>query len=219
MMRILVVFGVLASFATAASAGGLASLEAFIRTVKSGQAEFTQVVTAPARDGQPPRVKTSSGRFEFSRPNRFRFDYAKPFVQTIVADGQTLWLHDVDLNQVTARKQSAVLGSTPAALIASAADLQALQADFVLADAPDKDGLQWVLATPKSKEGQLQSVRVGFRVTGEGDATTSTLAVLEILDSFGQRSVLTFAGFKLNPVLNASSFQFKVPAGADLIRQ
>lgn len=205
--------------ANGVSAGGLKSLENFVRTVKTGQADFTQVVTSPAREGQAPRAKTSSGQFEFSRPNRFRFDYAKPFVQTIVADGQTLWLHDVDLNQVTARKQASVLGSTPAALIASAADVQALQADFVLADAPDKDGLQWVLATPRSKDGQLQSVRVGFRSTGDASAATSTLEVLEILDSFGQHSVLTFAGFKVNPALPASSFQFSTPKGADVIRQ
>ena len=219
MNRFLVALVVLVSFATAAQAGGLASLETFVRTVKSGQADFTQVVTSPARDGQPARVKSSSGRFEFSRPNRFRFDYAKPFVQTIVADGQTLWLYDVDLNQVTARKQSAVLGSTPAALIASAADLQALQTDFVLTDAPDHEGLQWVLATPRSKEGQLQSVRVGFRSTGEGVTASSTLAVLEILDSFGQRSVLSFKQMQINSGLAASTFVFKPPAGVDVIRQ
>jgi len=201
------------------NAGGLSSLETFVKTVKTGQADFTQVVTSPTRDGQAPRVKTSSGQFEFARPNRFRFDYAKPFVQTIVADGQTLWLHDVDLNQVTARKQAAVLGSTPAALIASAANVQALQADFVLADAPDQDGLQWVLATPKAKDGQLQSVRVGFRTTVGPDDSATTLEVLEILDSFGQRSVLTFADFKVNPPMMASTFQFSTPKGADLIRQ
>jgi len=194
-------------------------LEDFVRTVKTGQADFTQVVTSPAREGQAPRVKTSSGKFEFSRPNRFRFDYAKPFVQAIVADGQTLWLYDVDLNQVTARKQAAVLGTTPAALIASAADVQALQEDFVLSDAPDSDGLQWVLAKPKSKDGQLQSVRIGFKVAGDASAATSALAVLEILDSFGQRSVLTFVDFKVNPVLAASNFHFKTPPGADVIRQ
>jgi outer membrane lipoprotein carrier protein len=109
-----------------------AELEAFVKTVKSGRAEFTQVVTSPTREGQQPKVKTSSGTFEFQRPNRFRFVYKKPFEQTIVADGQTLWLHDVDLNQVTARKQSAALGSTPAALIAAAPDLSALQKDFAL---------------------------------------------------------------------------------------
>ena len=120
-------------------AGGLESLESFVKTVKSGKADFTQVVTAPAKEGQAARSKTSSGSFEFARPSRFKFVYKKPFEQTIVADGQTLWLYDVDLNQVTARKQSAALGSTPAALIAAAPDLKALQADFALADAPDKD--------------------------------------------------------------------------------
>ena len=201
----------IAAYASYSWAGGLESLESFVKTAKTGRADFTQVVTAPAKEGQAPRVKTSTGTFEFSRPGRFKFVYKKPFEQSIVADGQTLWLFDVDLNQVTARKQSQVLGSTPAALIAAAPDLKALQADFTLADAPDKDGLQWVVATPKARDGQLQSVRVGFKA--------ATLNALEILDSFGQRSLLTFAQFEMNPALNAAAFQFKPPPGADVIRQ
>ncbi|MDE2417819.1 MAG: outer membrane lipoprotein chaperone LolA [Burkholderiales bacterium] len=194
-----------------ARAGGMEGLESFVRTVKSGRADFSQVVTSPARDGQAARSKTSSGTFEFSRPNRFKFIYRKPFEQTIVADGQTLWLYDVDLNQVTARKQAAALGTTPAALIASAADLRALEAEFLLADLPEKDDLQWVQATPKARDSQLQSVRLGFR--------QDQLAVLEILDSFGQRSVMTFKAFQANAKLDANSFQFKPPAGADVVRQ
>lgn len=201
----------------AAWADGLESLENFVRTVRSGRAEFTQVVTAPAREGQGARSKTSSGTFEFSRPSRFKFLYKKPFEQTIVADGQTLWLYDADLNQVTARKQGDALGSTPAALIAAAPDLRALQADFTLAAAPEKDGLQWVTATPKTKDGQLQAVRVGFRPGAA--AKSSELAALEILDSFGQRSVLTFNKVEVNPALPAGSFEFKTPKGADVIRQ
>jgi outer membrane lipoprotein carrier protein len=190
-------------------------LESFVKTVKSGHADFTQVVTSPPRPGQAARSKTSSGTFEFLRPNRFRFMYQKPFQQSIVADGQTLWLYDADLNQVTARKQSLVLGSTPAALIAAAPDLQALRADFNLQDAPDQDGLQWVVATPKAKDGPLESVRVGFRPSDKG----SELAVLEILDSFGQRSVLTFSQLQVNLPLAADAFKFEPPAGADVVRQ
>ena len=219
MKRFLVTLFFIATHAGMTGATGLNSLENFVKHVKTGRADFSQVVTSPAKEGQSPKVKTSTGQFEFARPNRFRFTYTKPFEQTIVADGQTLWLYDVDLNQVTARKQAAVLGSTPAALIASAADLHALQADFVLVDAPDKDGLQWVTATPKSKDGQLQSVRVGFRAAGEAAAPTSTLEVLEILDSFGQRSVLTFKQFQANLALPITTFAFKPPVGADVIRQ
>ena len=209
----------IAAYAGLAGAGGLESLETFVRTVKTGRADFTQVVTSPAKEGRAPRVKTSSGTFEFSRPNRFKFLYKKPFEQSIVADGQTLWLHDLDLNQVTARKQSQVLGSTPAALIAAAPDLKALQADFTLADAPDKDGLQWVAATPKSSDNQLQSVRVGFRAADSASGQGTGLAALEILDNFGQRSLLTFNHMDVNPVLPGHSFQFKPPAGTDVIRQ
>jgi outer membrane lipoprotein carrier protein len=201
----------LAACAWSAQASGLDSLEAFVKSAKSGRADFTQVVTAPAREGQSARSKTSSGTFEFQRPSRFRFDYKKPFEQTIVADGQTLWLYDVDLNQVTARKQAAVLGSTPAALIASAPDVATLRKDFNLEAAPDKDGMQWVQATPKVKDGQLTSMRVGFR--------GNELAALEILDSFGQRSVLTFNKMELNAAIPAEQFQFKPPQGVTVLKQ
>lgn len=187
-------------------AGGMEILENFVRTARTGRADFTQVVTAPARDGQAARSKTSVGTFEFSRPNRFRFNYTKPFAQTIVADGQTLWLYDADLNQVTQREQAKTLGSTPAALIASAPDLRALQADFGLQAAPDKDGLVWVLASPKAKDGQLHSVSVGFK--------GAELSVLEIVDAFGQRSVITFSKMEVNVAVPAATFRFKPPADA-----
>ncbi len=208
----------LAACAGSAWADGLSSLEIFIKTVSSGRADFTQVVTAPAREGQTARSKTSSGTFEFARPGRFKFVYKKPFEQSIVADGQTLWLYDVDLNQVTARKQANALGATPAALIASAPDLRALQADFTLSAAPDQDGLQWLLASPKAKDGQLQAVRVGFRQS-EKAANSRELAALEIIDNFGQRSVLSFSKVEVNPTLSADTFAFKPPKGADVIRQ
>ncbi len=117
----------------------------------------------------------------------------------------------MDLNQVTQRPQAQALGSTPAALLASAPDLRDLRADFSLESAPEREGLQWVQATPKSRDGQLQNVRVGLR----GDQ----LEVLEILDGFGQRSVIRFAGLQANPQLPASTFQFKPPAGTDVLKQ
>ena len=200
-------------------ANGIKDLENFVKNTKSGRAAFTQVVTSPAKEGQVAKVKTSSGTFEFLRPNRFKFLYKKPFEQSIVSDGQTLWLHDVDLNQVTARKLAQVLNGTPAAVIAAAADLKGLQADFMLTPLPDKlpavAGLLWVKAVPKTKDGQLQSITVGLKTTDKG----VELAALEILDSFGQLSVMTFSQFEVNPALGANGFQFKRPAGADVSKQ
>lgn len=193
-----------------AVADGLSDLQAFMRETRSGKADFTQVVTAPAREGEVGRQKTSSGTFAFARPAKFRFDYEKPFKQTLVADGKTLWLYDQDLNQVTARPQASALGSTPAALIASAANLADLEKNFTLKSEPERDSLQWVLATPRSSDGQLQNVRVGF--------SGAQLSVLEILDSFGQRSVMRFNHIESNVPLSAAVFDFKPPTGADILR-
>src|SRR5438046_10418278 len=93
-----------ASFAARADA--VDTLREFVRDVKTGRANFTQTVTSP--DGA--KKKTSSGSFEFSRPNRFRFNYAKPFEQVIVGDGQKVWIYDADLNQVSSRKMTQALG-------------------------------------------------------------------------------------------------------------
>ncbi|OYU42611.1 MAG: outer membrane lipoprotein carrier protein LolA [Burkholderiales bacterium PBB4] len=211
MKKPLIAMILVAAPAISSWAGGLESLEKFIKTVKSGRSEFTQVVTAPAKEGQIARTRKSEGTFEFLRPGRFKFAYKKPFENYIVADGQTLWLFDVDLNQASARKQSEALGSTPAALIASASDLASLRSDFSLKDAADAEGLQWVQATPRGKDSSLQSVRIGFK--GE------QLVALDILDSFGQLSAMRFQGLGLSVPLDASSFQFKPPVGVDVIRQ
>ncbi len=194
-----------------AAADGLQDLEKFLRDVSSGKAGFTQVVTSPKRSTETvARSKTSTGTFEFLRPNRFRFEYTKPFEQTIVADGQTLWLHDVDLNQVTARGQKEVLGSTPAALIAAGTDLKGLSDAFDLKPGVAKDGLEWLEAKPKDRNGQLQMVRVGFK--------QGQISVLDIEDSLGQRSVLTFNGWQSNAPLKAADFKFEPPAGASVMR-
>jgi len=179
------------------------TLREFVRDVKSGKAGFTQVVTSP--DGA--KKKTSTGTFEFARPNRFRFAYAKPVNQLIVADGQKVWIYDADLNQASSRKLTQALGATPAALLAGGS----LEKDFDLAPLPDKDGLSWAQATPKAKDSAFQAVRVGFR--------GKELAAVEITDSFGQRSLLSFSSFAPNAAAAPDAFVFTVPKGADLIEQ
>jgi outer membrane lipoprotein carrier protein len=201
-LTVLAACALLAS-AGAARADSLDTLREFVREVKSGRAGFTQTVTSA--DGAKKRV--SSGSFEFARPNRFRFAYAKPFEQLIVSDGQKVWIHDVDLNQVSVRKLSAALGTTPAALLAGAS----LDKEFELATQPSKDGVDWVQATPRQKDGAFQSMRIGFR--------GKELAAVEIFDSFGQRSLMSFSQYTANAALPEQSFRFVPPSGADVIEQ
>jgi outer membrane lipoprotein carrier protein len=191
------------STALAAHADAVDTLRDFVRDVKSGRSVFSQTVTST--DGA--RKKTSSGQFEFLRPGRFRFNYTKPFEQLIVADGVKVWIYDADLNQASSRKLAQALGATPAALLTGAS----LDTDFVLTAQTAKDGLDWALATPKAKDGPFQSMRVGFK--------GRELSAVEIVDSFGQRSLLQFSRFEANVALDAARFNYTPPAGADVIEQ
>jgi len=202
-MRTLIIACLLSCSALVARADALDTLREFVRDVKTGRASFTQTVTSA--DGA--KKRSSSGSFEFARPNRFRFHYAKPFEQLIVSDGQKVWIYDADLNQVTVRQLTQALGATPAALLAGAS----LEQEFELAAQPSKDGIDWVQATPRQKDGAFQSMRIGFR--------GKELAAVEILDSFGQRSVLQFSQYAANVALPEQSFRFVPPPGADVIEQ
>ena len=193
----------LAALSLAARAAPVDTLREFVRDVKSGHALFTQTVTSP--DGA--KKKTSSGSFDFARPNRFRFAYAKPFEQTIVADGEKVWIYDKDLNQVSSRRISQALGATPAALLAGGS----LDKDFDLSNLPSQNGLEWAEAKPKAKDGAFQSLHIGFR--------GKELAALEIVDSFGQKSLLSFGAFVPNAAVSADAFRFTPPAGADVLEQ
>ena len=188
-----------------AHADAVDALREFSRDVKTGRAAFTQVVTSP--DGT--KKKISSGTFEFARPNRFRFAYTKPYEQTIVGDGQKLWLHDPDLQQVTVRAMDKALGATPAALLAGGQ----IERDFELKALPSAQGLDWVQALPKTKDEALAytSLRVGFK----GKA----LAALELTDSFGQKSTISFADLVLNAPANEQALKFTPPAGTDVLTQ
>jgi outer membrane lipoprotein carrier protein len=187
----------------ASRADAVAALNEFANEARNGRAVFTQTVLSP--DGK--RKKTSSGTFEFQRPNQFRFAYLKPFEQLIVGDGQKVWLFDPDLNQASSRRMSQALGATPAALLAGGQ----IGRDFEFKPLPSERGLDWVQALPRQSDGSIQSLKLGFR--------GKQLAALELVDGFGQRSQLEFSELQLNIKLAAERFRFVLPAGADLVEQ
>jgi outer membrane lipoprotein carrier protein len=193
----------LLSLASAAQADATSTLREFVHDVKTGRAQFTQTVTSP--DGV--KKKTSSGSFEFSRPNRFKFNYTQPFQQLIVADGKKVWIFDADLNQASSRPFSSALGATPAALLAGTS----LDTDFDLAEQPAQDGLAWVQAKPKQADSTFKSLRVGFK--------GKELAAIEILDAFGQRSLLQFSQFTPGVALADDVFRYTPPKGVDVMEQ
>ena len=185
-----------------ARADAKARLEAFVEGTKGLKAQFTQTVI----DKNGRKTQEATGNLFFSRPGKFRWVYQKPYSQLIVGDGKRLWIHDEDLDQVTVRKLDQALGDSPAALLAGDNDIAKL---FNLKETGAKDGLDWIEATPKSKEGSFEKVRMGFK--GED------IQAMELKDNFGQTTLLRFTNLERNPALGASLFRFTPPKGADIL--
>ena len=199
--------------ASAAGAGGLNQLQSFLSQTQAGDSTFSQeVFRPPSKDASGSSVpQRLTGRMRFKRPDRFRFDYLTPYVQTIVGDGQNLWLYDPDLAQVTVRSQAQTLADSPAGLIATATGLDQLRRHFTLSEGPDADGVAWVVATPKNAEALLTQVRLGL--------AGNVLQVLEMTDALGQRTRLAFGAQDQSQTVADGVFRFTVPDGVDVIRQ
>ena len=189
-------------FSATAQAAAIERFKTFARTTQSARADFEQNVVD--RAGKP--VQQAKGTFVFQRPGKFRWVYDKPADQVIVGDGERVWIHDRDLNQVTVRKLSRALGSTPAALLAGSAEVEAA---FELSEGGMRDGLEWVEAVPREKESNFERIRMGFGFSG--------LERMDLVDSFGQTTELRFTGFQRNARVDPNLFRFTPPQGADVI--
>lgn len=194
--------------AGAAQASALEQFKGFVASTKAARGEFTQRQVKKA-DAKPDAVgkvaAPSSGTFLFARPGKFIWTYIKPYEQVLQADGEQLFIYDKDLNQVTVKKLGDALGSSPAAILFGSNDLEK---NFTLTEAGMRDGLEWLQATPKSKDTSFEQIAIGLR-NGLPEA-------MELRDTFGQTSVLTFKKFEKNPNLSATQFKFVVPKGADV---
>jgi len=203
MLAKLTLFGLLLCVAASrADAATIERLRAFVHETQTARAAFSQTVTD--KNG---RIKQeASGEFAISRPGKFRWSVDKPYKQLLVGDGDRVWIYDPDLNQVVKRRNDEALGSTPAALLAGKDDVERA---FDWHDLPAADGLDWLGATPKSKESAFSEIRLGFNAAG--------LVALVVYDNFGQRTLIRLGRLERNPKLAADLFKFTPPAGADVV--
>jgi outer membrane lipoprotein carrier protein len=189
-------------FSQVALADGVSSLRDFFNTTNTMRAQFSQVVN----DKQGRKEQEVEGTMQLQRPNKFRWDYKKPYEQQIVSDGKQVFLFDADLQQVTIRDLSKALGSSPAAMLAGGENVEK---SFTLKNATRKDGLTWVLALPKDKDSGFDRVLLGFKA--------EKLRKMEIYDSFNHITHITFSEVERNPKLEDATFLFTPPSGADVV--
>lgn len=192
--------------AGAAHASALDQFKTFVSSTHSARGDFTQTQVRKAGSGKPPAVST--GTFVFARPGKFIWTYQKPYEQVLQADGETLYVYEKDLNQVTTRKLGGALGSSPAAILFGSNDLEK---NFNLLDAGAHDGLEWLNAVPKSKDTSFEQISIGLK--------DGVPQAMELHDNFGQTQMLKFTNFQRNPSLGAQTFKFEVPKGAEVVNQ
>jgi outer membrane lipoprotein carrier protein len=185
-----------------ARAAGIDQLRAFLAQTKTARGEFSQRVGSRSS----PKTQNSSGTFVFQRPGRFRWTYAKPYEQVIVADGETLHLFDKDLNQVTVKKLAGAIPASPASILFGS---NQFEKDFEVRDGGLRDELEWIVATPRAKDTPFEKIEIGFR--------DGLPAAMHLVDSFGQTSQLRFSKVERNPVVDAQTFRFTPPPGADVL--
>ena len=186
-----------------AFAGARDELKSFTTGLKGLDGQFTQQV----HDGNGKLKETSSGQVSLSAPRLFRWEYTKPYPQLIVADGSKVWIYDPDLQQVTVREQGAEEQNTP---LSALIDPGKLDQQFNVKEAGTADGLQWLALTPKNGgEASFESARLGFGKEG--------LARMEVKDAVGQRTTLSFSGWKRNPTFASGTFKYAPGKGVDVI--
>ncbi|HEU4485309.1 MAG TPA: outer membrane lipoprotein chaperone LolA [Povalibacter sp.] len=188
--------------AAASSDAGLQRVERFIANLSTLRADFKQTLT----DSKGAITDQSSGQLAISRPNRFRWDYTQPHEQLIVADGTRIWLYDADLEQVTVRRLDTSLSATPAMLLSGEGKLSE---NFKVTETSQDANAQWVMMEPVRADTDFKWVRLGF--------AGNDLKIMQLADKLGQITTLQFSNIERNLKLDPALFDFKVPAGADVI--
>jgi outer membrane lipoprotein carrier protein len=181
---------------------GADSLRRFFHEVNSFSARFKQVVL----DETLKPVQESSGTLWIERPNKFRWDYEKPYKQQIVADGKRLWVYDVGLQQATVRDLSGGLNDTPAMLLAGKGRLDD---NFTIQPLDAQGNLTWVQLKPRHKDSGYDDIRIGF-VQGK-------LRIIEMVDGFGHTTRVTLDSPRENARIEPDHFNFKPPEGVDVV--
>lgn len=202
MKKILIVFtAVLLNIQTSLAEDSF-SIEVFLDGLNSYQADFTQQLLN--EEGQV--LETVTGNMYLSYPGKFRWNYLDPYVQTIITDSETLWIHDDDLEQVTIRDISDAIYGTPAAVIITKNRLDEF---FELTDLGDFEGAKWTKLKPKKEGAEYKDIRLGFK--------DKEMVMMILNDNLGQTTRIDFSNPKRNDIIESTFFDFQMPEDVDVI--
>ena len=186
-------------------ADALRTLQQRYESTRTLVAKFRQEVESPTMAGK----LTSNGTVSFEKPNRMRWDYAAPDRQTIVSDGETLWIYQPEEKQVLkAPLREAFQATTPVTFLAG---LGHVDRDFTPTLESSADD-RWVL---KLVPREARGVATLMLVVRKGDAS---IEEARISDPLGTTTHLALSEERRNVSLGADLFHFTPPPGVDVVR-
>ena len=177
-------------------------LNLFLDNMQTLEANFKQTLF----DDQGIELESSSGVVFLNRPDKFRWDYQHPYTQTIVTNGESLWIYDEDLEQVTIRNVLSAIENTPVAILSSYEDIDE---QYFIVDMGIIEEFDWVELIPRDAESQYDSIRLGF--------DKDKLGMMIMFDNLGQVTRIDFTEGVINKKLDDGTFDFEPPEGIDII--
>ena len=168
-----------------------------------GQMSFSQTVRDP-----DDRLTSSTGKLAYARPAKFALEYDAPEQVKLVSDGQTLWVHDIDLNQVVVTDLSEAPGNLGFLAVLGTTDLSS---EFDL-DSYEDDEISWLVLVPHDEEAvSFTNCDIGFNAKGE-------IVAARFTDLVGNEVDARFFDVEASAP-SAGRFSFEPPDGAEVIHQ
>jgi len=158
-------------------------------------------------DSEGELLQHSRGDFAMARPGKLVWNTLDPFPQHLITDGETLWLYDPDLEQVSVQAVGDNLKQTPAVIISG--DLAQIEADFDVTTKTLDEQTQAFNLRPKRSSEYFQRLTLVF--------TEGQLTSMQLLDGFGQDTQFELSDLSFNQALADQLFTFTAPAGTDVL--
>lgn len=178
-------------------------LALLLQPIQSMSANFTQQLF----DIDGTELESFQGVFELAKPGRMLWHVRQPLEQQLVSDGNILWIYDPDLEQVVIESFAEKMKSTPIALFNG--EVTGLDQRYLITLKGTGSDTELFTLTPKDPESLFSQIDISFK--------SSAPESIGVTDTFDQRTLVTFDGLILNPVLDTSIFSFTIPPQVDVI--
>ncbi len=157
-------------------------------------------------------VRRAEGLVSYKRPGKMRWLYEVPEEQLLVTNGETLWLFDPLLENVTIQKLEKLTDGTALSFLLGLGDLQA---DF------NRRLISQVLLTssdalivelePKKAAANLSFIQLAVH------PVTYNLQIIALMDQEGNYRTIELESMHYNLVLEDNFFEFKVTQDMEVI--